>query len=149
MKKRLLIVTVVLAAVAVVLWLKWENRHELSPAPSVAEKVSDEEGNGATVLLFADPREAEESCGCGEIIQMVRDLRGVSGVHFREIDTRSPSPDARQYGVRTSPVVIILDASGRERERFEGESSPTITSLLSALDTLHHSSTPSGEVATP
>jgi len=145
MKRRLLIVAAVLAAVAAVLWLKLE----LKQAPPAASPASENQGARATVLLFADPREAEERCGCGEIIQMVRDMRGAPGVLVREIDSRRPGDDARRHGVRTSPTVLILDTAGDEQDRFEGESSSTITSLRSALDALRHSPAPSGEVATP
>ena len=135
MKKQVLIIAAVLAAVVSVLWLKWEK-----PPQSPPVAVSGE-GTRATVLLFADPREAEESCGCAEIIHMVRDLRGTPGVQVREIDPQRASDEARRLRVRTSPAVILLDAAGREIGRFEGESPSTIASLRSALASLRRSTT--------
>jgi len=78
---------------------------------------------------------------------MVRELRGTPGIDVAAIDSRSPGDDARRYGVRTAPTVILLDVAGNERERFEGESSSTIASLRCALDALRRS--PTAEARTP
>ena len=81
------------------------------------------------VLLFADLREAEESCGCGEIIRAVR-AAAARGVPTRENDDAL----AKQHHVTVQPSVIILDASGHETGRFEGESAETVKRLKAALD---------------
>lgn len=142
MKPRWLILAAVLAAVGGVLWLK-----TMGPTPTEAGPTDAAQPITATVLLFADPREAGENCGCAEVIRMVRALRGTPGVRVREIDSRSPGDDARRYSVRTSPAVLILDATGNEQSRFEGESPATIAALRAALTALGPSPNPTGAAA--
>ena len=75
MNRRVIVGSFVVLAVALVLWLK--------PSRSVngTHEVQDPASAATRVLLFADPREAESSCGCGQIIRMVRgaDVPGVRG----------------------------------------------------------------------
>ena len=88
------------------------------------------------VLLFADPREAESSCGCGQIIRMVREA-GVAGVvAVREFDPQRDSEAARLHAVRVAPTVIVAGSDGVERQRFEGESAEVIADLRGALAAL-------------
>lgn len=93
-------------------------------APQAKEKAP-------RVLLFADLREADESCGCGEIIRAVRGA-AKRGVPVRENDAEL----GRAHHVTTRPSVIILDAQGRESARYEGESEETIEALQKDLDAL-------------
>ncbi|MFV2071872.1 MAG: hypothetical protein ACC742_04370 [Thermoanaerobaculales bacterium] len=149
MKKRLTILVAVAAAVTIVLWLKPRAAREpVAPdTPASAPASSSELTDTSAVLLFADPREAEESCGCAEIIQLVRGAKDIPNIAVREIDSRHSEEDARRYGVRISPSVVILDAAGEERARFEGESPAVIQALRTALDDLRHprASAASGE----
>ena len=140
MNKRLTILVAVAAAVTIVLWLKPRAAHEPAApdAPASASSSSSELTDTSTVLLFADPREAEESCGCAEIIQLVRGVKDVPNIAVREVDSRYGGEDARRYAVRVSPSVVILDAAGEERARFEGESPAVIQALRAALDDLRH-----------
>jgi len=87
--------------------------------------------NAPRVLLFADLREADESCGCGEIIRAVRGA-AQRGVPTRENDSEL----GRAHRVTVEPSVIILDAQGRESARYEGESGETIAALQKDLDAL-------------
>ena len=80
------------------------------------------------VLLFADLREADDSCGCGEIIRAVR-AAAARGVSTRENDDVL----GREHHVTIRPSVIILDASGRETARHEGEADETIKALAKDL----------------
>lgn len=134
MKKKLIITAIVGAGIGLVLWLK--------PAPSTPEsqmaapEASEELATATTVLLFADPREAESSCGCAQIIRLARSASDVEGVNVREIDTRQPDQTATQYEVRVSPTVLILDPAGEVRHRFEGESRGVIDGLSTAIDGL-------------
>ena len=139
MKQQVFTVTAVLLAVAAVLFVKFQAAQGPATTPATSTPTG-EQGSRATVLLFADPREAEESCGCAEVIRMVRDLQGVTGVTVREIDARRPGEEARRHGVRTSPAVLILDGAGNEESRFEGESPSAIAALREALDGLRRSS---------
>jgi hypothetical protein len=90
---------------------------------------------GPTVLLFADPREAEETCGCGEIFRLVRDA-GTHGVLVQEIAPDSDDERIRAHRVVVSPTVIVLDANENEIARHEGEDPATIAAIRAGLDNL-------------
>jgi hypothetical protein len=87
------------------------------------------------VLLFADPREADEVCGCGDIFRLVRSA-GTEGIPVLEIDPRGSAELIRKHRVVVEPTVIVLDTSGVETARFEGEDSTTIAAIGSALEHL-------------
>lgn len=134
MKKKIIIGAIVVAGIGLVFWLK--------PAPpgaeshAIAPETSEQQATTTTVLLFADPREAESSCGCAEIIRLARSAGDAEGVSFREIDTRQPDQAATQYAVRVSPTVLIVDPAGEVRHRFEGESRSVIDGLRTAVEGL-------------
>lgn len=88
-----------------------------------------------TVLLFADPREAEETCGCGEIFRVVRDA-GAHGTLVQEIAPDSGDERIQRHRVVVSPTVIVLDADGNEISRHEGEDAATIAAIRASLDAL-------------
>lgn len=88
-----------------------------------------------TVLLFADPGEAGASCGCGQIIRLVRAAAG-PGLRVEELDPRRDAAEAQRYAVRVQPTVVILDRGGRETERFEGEAQGALKGLRAALGRL-------------
>lgn len=81
-----------------------------------------------TVVLVADPREADSDCGCGRIIRRVRDAKA-RGVNVQEIGPADPA--AARYGVTVAPAVLILDAAGRILARREGEAGDALA-LISA-----------------
>lgn len=87
------------------------------------------------VILFADPGEAEESCGCGEIFRVVR-AANTRGVRTREVDPERERDVVRQYRVTVEPTVIFVDGAGREVGRREGESGDTIAAIRGELDRL-------------
>ena len=95
-----------------------------APAPVAQQKPP-------RVLLFADLREADESCGCGEVIRAVR-AAAARGVPTRENDEAL----GREHHVTVQPTVILLDAAGREAARREGESEATISALKKDLDAI-------------
>jgi len=84
------------------------------------------------VLLFADPREADEVGGCGAIFRLVRSV-GTEGIPVLEINPRASTELVRRHRVVVEPTVIVLDDSGAETVRFEGEDSTTIEAIGSAL----------------
>ena len=88
-------------------------------------------GNAPRVLLFANLAEADEDCGCGQIIRAVRGV-AAKGVPTRENDDSL----SREHKVTVEPTVIILDTSGHERARFEGEAKPTREKLFAELSKL-------------
>jgi hypothetical protein len=123
---------IVVLAVALVLWLKSStstNDTAEMPDPVLTSAA-------AQVLLFADPHEAESSCGCGQIIRMVREAGLPGVVAVDEFDPQRDPEAARVHAVRVAPTVIIAGSDGVERQRFEGESAEVIADLRGALASL-------------
>ncbi len=79
-----------------------------------------------SVVLVADPREADSDCGCGKIIRRVREAKA-RGVAVEEIDPGDSS--AARYGVAVVPTVLVMSADGRVVARREGESSDTLAAI--------------------
>ena len=140
MTRRVVVGSVVVLAVALVLWLKPNtstNGTLEAPDPVHASTT-------AQVLLFADPREAESSCGCGQIIRMVREAEVPGIVAVQEFDPKGEPEAIRVHAVRVVPTVVIADAEGVEQTRFEGESSDVIAGLRGALAALSSETPPGG-----
>jgi hypothetical protein len=117
-------VAVLGALVAVVAYketLRSDELHHDSPAAVAASP---------SVVLVADPREADSSCGCGEIIRMVRSANA-EGVAVREV--APGSKESRDYHVTVNPTVLFLDSSGVVSGRYEGEGSDTIHEIRQQL----------------
>jgi hypothetical protein len=124
---------VVVALIGGVLLAKsMKSQPAAGPVASAPASVSASQAH-PQVILFADPKEAEESCGCGEIFRAVR-AAGTRGVRTREVDPERERDVVRQYRVTVEPTVIFVDATGREVSRREGESGDTIAALQSDLD---------------
>ena len=124
MKTKLIGILVIAAAVAGVVVYKVAAKPKeqgAAAAPAVA-------GKAPRVLLFADLGEADEDCGCGQIIRSVREV-AAHGVATRENDDDL----GKKYKVTTSPTVVILDGDGHEQARYEGESKSTIAKLRDDL----------------
>ncbi len=109
----------------------WRTVHpNQSASPSLAAS------SAARVVLFADMSEAgEEGCGCGKIILLVRETAR-RGVPTREVDSRSPGDLTKSYRFLVDPTVLVLDPSGHEFRRFEGESAETIQAIQTELQRL-------------
>ena len=90
---------------------------------------------GESVLLFADASEAESSCGCGQIIRMVRQSRE-RGIAVKEVSPENPGDVVKRYKITVAPTVLVLDAKGDARARHEGESKDTIAAIAADLDRL-------------
>jgi hypothetical protein len=86
-----------------------------------------------SVVLVADPREADSECGCGQFIRRVRDAK-TRGVNVQEIGPADPA--AARYGVTVAPTVLILDADGRVVARREGEASDALAAISADLAAL-------------
>ena len=80
------------------------------------------------MLLFANLGEADDACPCGDIIRAVRGA-SAKGMATRENDDAL----GHEYKVTVEPTVIILDTSGHEQVRFEGESKATRDKLVAEL----------------
>lgn len=128
MKLRLIWALVVLAlAGGLVAWREAHRSRTTAPAPSPT---------GATrVVLFVDLGEVCAGEGCGAIIRAVRDAQQ-RGVATEEVDARDPGDRAKRYRLLVAPAVVVLDGSGRELKRFEGESPETVSAIRAELDLL-------------
>ena len=127
MRVRWLGVGLVAVLVVCTLLLKSRTRHNASSAT-----VS---GTPA-VILVADLREAEDTNdGCAVIIRAVREA-SKRGVHVAELPPDSNSDLLRRYHVLTVPTVLLLDGSGKEIGRFEGEDSTTVKAVQTRLSAL-------------
>jgi hypothetical protein len=91
--------------------------------------------SGPSVLLFADPREADSADPCAEIFRLVRRV-GARGLWVREFAPGKATDVTLQYRVTVEPTVLVLDASGREVARHEGESPETVAAIRSSLERL-------------
>jgi hypothetical protein len=85
------------------------------------------------VMLFADPREAETSCGCAEIIRLARESKNGKNVSFEEVDIRKISDKYKKYKIMVSPTVIFLGQNDSVINRFQGEGSGVIKKLRHAI----------------
>lgn len=121
---------IVLAVAGVVAYKQYRKEPlPAQPARVAASKVSGSSAVQTTsVLLFADLGEANDDCGCGRIIRAVRSAAG-PGVAIREFDAGKGGAVAKDRRVTVEPTVLILDSSGREVARHEGESAETIATL--------------------
>lgn len=122
------LVAIALAVAAIVATKQVTRARVAAPSPgATASRVPP-----ATVLLFADPREAGTECICGEIFKAVREAAS-RGLAVREIDPRHEEALARRHHVVVEPTLIVLDASGREVSRHEGESREALAATRSDL----------------
>lgn len=142
---RFTIIAIVVVAVVAIVVSKYRARPERAtpvvtaapagppPAAPRAEAPAAPLAARASVLLFADLREAdEEEDRCGNIIRAVRATRE-HGVNVTEYDSGA-SPDVRkQHRVVVEPTIIVLDASGREVARHEGEDDATMQAILDQM----------------
>jgi len=117
---------VLVLAGGIVAWRQAHRNRAAAPAPVP----------GATrVVLFVDLSEVGEEEGCGAIIRAVRDAKK-RGVATEEVDARDPGDRVKRYRLLVAPAVVVLDGSGRELKRLEGESSDTVRAIRAELDRL-------------
>ena len=139
MNQKLVILALVITALAVVLAVKLRQGNQAgsaADAPTSSTATGEPASQIPTVMLFADPREADSSCGCAEVIRLARGAGEREGVVFAEYDPRVAGTEAERHHVRVSPTVLVLDADGHESARFEGESPAVIAKLRDAMGEL-------------
>ena len=129
MKRKWIGACVVLAA-AVGLVMCKQTGSSAAPSANTAPSAA-----APSVILIANMGEADEPCGCGGIIRAVR-VAAARGVVTKEIDTHTNKEEAKKYNARVVPTVILLDTSGNELRRHQGESDETIKALKQDLDGL-------------
>jgi hypothetical protein len=87
------------------------------------------------VILYADLREADFACGCGEVIRAVREASR-NGLAVQELEPGKGDPRIDRNALKVSPTVVVLGPDGREQARFEGEGPETVQKLRSKLKSL-------------
>lgn len=124
MKRQWIGAVVIIAAVAAFITYKELGQSKSAPATSAAAN------DRPAVVLIADPHEAESSCGCGQIIRMVRSA-AQSGLAVQEF---SPgTAESREYRATVNPTVLFIDPAGQVMARYEGEGEETITAIRQHL----------------
>ncbi len=131
--KRIAAGVVILAAVGLIIGKQAQSREASSRGESAV--AADTKPATTTVVLIANLAEADEECGCGEIIRAVR-TAAKKGVATKEIDTRTNKANAQKYAARVVPTVVVVDGAGKELRRYQGESEDAIKSLKADLDAL-------------
>lgn len=126
------ILAVVLTAATLV---AYKQLHRTPAAGENPEEARAGDARGPSVLLFADPREADSEDACAEIFRLVR-RAGAQGVRTRELRADKSPEDTRKYRVTVEPTVLILDRDGHEIARHEGESAETIRAIRASLERL-------------
>ncbi|HVT02465.1 MAG TPA: hypothetical protein VHL58_03710 [Thermoanaerobaculia bacterium] len=141
-KSRIAVVVIVIAAVAAVVYFKSRdartvtvkgNTPAVAAAPArVQPAAPTPAAQRASVIALVDPREEGETHGCGAIIHLVREAKQ-QGVQVVELAPGSDSPLVKQHRILVNPTVLVVDANGQERARFEGEDGATIKAIEQEL----------------
>lgn len=127
MKARWLGAGLVAILVVCILLLKSRTQHNATSATVTGTPA---------VVLVADLREANDSeDGCAAIIRAVRQA-SKRGVKVAELPPDSSSDLLRRYRVLTVPTVLLLDKTGKEIGRFEGEDAMTVKAVQTRLANL-------------
>lgn len=120
-------VALVLVLVIGILFLKSRTRQNAGPATVTGTP---------SVILVADASEANDSDdGCAVMFRAVRQA-AKRGVAVAEVAPNSDSDLLRRYHVLTVPTVLLLDKTGKEITRFEGEDVATVRAVQNRLDSL-------------
>ncbi len=128
--------SVTVAALALVLTKQpWRPRAANAQRPDVRPGTHALAAAATSIVLVADPREADAPCGCGDIIRAVR-AAAARGVSVREVAPGTAPELTRRYRVLVMPTVLVLGPRGEESARFEGESSATVEALRARLRAL-------------
>ena len=126
MRVRWLGVFLVAVLVVCILWLKTKQR----------SNTMRDVNSSPAVVLVADFREANDSeDGCAAIIRAEREASR-RGVKVLELPPNSNSDLLRRHHVLIAPTVLILDNTGHEVDRFEGEDAKTVKAVQERLSTL-------------
>lgn len=120
-------VALVLVLVIGILFLKSRTRQ--NAAPATVKGIP-------SVIFVADPSEANDSDdGCAVMFRALRQA-AQRGVAVTEVAPNSNSDLLRRYHVLTVPTVLLLDKTGKEITRFEGEDVATVRAVQNRLDSL-------------
>ena len=104
----------------------WRHHHRPTPLAQAAQ------AQGPSMVLYADLREADFSCVCGEVIRAAREAAH-HGWGLRELEPGSADPLVARFALKTSPTVILLGSDGQPQARFEGEGDGLLRDLQARL----------------
>ena len=133
MARKIALAVVALAVVGIIA-VKASSRRSPGPAVVAVAVAPTATSGRPSVVLVADPREADAQCPCGEIIRRVRAAKA-SGVVVEELAPDSAEA-GRRYGVTIVPTVVFLDPGGKVLARHEGESSEILAAITAGLANL-------------
>ena len=132
MKKNwLAVTTVAVIALAIVAYKQWVQAP--TPVRNTTARIA-KSGTSLSLLLVADPTEADESDGCGQIIRMVR-TAGARGIPLRELAPHADPVTTSRYRIVVSPTDLVM-ADGKVLKRYEGESPETVGSIRAEMGVL-------------
>jgi thioredoxin-like negative regulator of GroEL len=127
MKKLLLIVIV--AAVAGIVIYKMMSQTAPAPVQTAATSSGPNASGKPVFYLFHDPADQDE--GCRRIYSFAdRAEREMAGkIEVKRPDVKSEKGVVDKYQVRVLPTILVVDAGGVVKERFEGEEKNTAVRL--------------------
>ena len=134
---RILILTLIVVAIGAIVALKYRDPRQgdatIPAQPAIASAPHTKPAR-ASMLLFADLSEANETeDACGIIIQTVRSARE-RGIVVTEYNSGSAPEVRKQHRVVVEPTVIVLDPTGREIARHEGEDAETVSAIRAEIE---------------
>ncbi|SRR6266508_3322542 len=129
--KKLILALVVAAVAGIAIW-KTMNRTSPEQAQTAATtSVSTASGSpGKPVFyLFHDPADQDE--GCRRVYSFAdRAERELAGkIEVKRPDVKGEKGVVDKYQVRVLPTILVVDAGGAVKERFEGEEKETVARL--------------------
>jgi Thioredoxin len=126
--KKLLLALIVAAAAGVVIY-KMMNRTAPAPGQNAATSSGPSASGKPVFYLFHDPADQDE--GCRRIYSFAdRAERELAGrIEVKRPDVKGEKGVVDKYQVRVLPTILVIDASGMVKERFEGEEKETAARL--------------------
>jgi|SRR6266545_987295 len=126
--KKLLLALIVAAAAGVVIY-KMMNRPAPAPGQTAATPSGPSASGKPVLYLFHDPADQDE--GCRRIYSFAdRAEREMAGkIEVKRPDVKSEKGAVDKYQVRVLPTILVVDAGGMVKERFEGEEKETAARL--------------------
>jgi thioredoxin-like negative regulator of GroEL len=126
--KKLILALIIAAAAGIVIY-KMTNRPAPAPVQTTVTSSTPTASGKPVFYLFHDPADQDE--GCRRIYSFAdraeRELAGKIEVKRPEVKTEKGVVD--KYQVRVLPTILVVDASGAVKERFEGEEKETVARL--------------------
>jgi thioredoxin-like negative regulator of GroEL len=126
--KKLLLALIVAAAAGIVIY-KMMNRAASVPAQTAVTSSASTSTGKTVFYLFHDPADQDE--GCRRIYSFAdRAEHELAGkIEVKRPDVKKEKGVVDKYQARVLPTILVVDAGGAVRERFEGEEKETAAQL--------------------